>query len=226
MRERVVEIRSLERHATLSNERITILRCVTFDLKRGECLILKGVSGSGKTSLLHLIAGLDKPNSGSILIDGEPILKMPDEQLSTFRGLHIAMIFQNFYLIEHLNVKQNISVPLIPTTMSRHDMSQRILECMKLVNIEHKASVPVEKLSGGERQRVAIARAMVSDPDIILCDEPTANLDGGNSKIFIEILETLHQRHKSIIVATHDPLFDSLPFVDRVLTIEDGSIVE
>ncbi len=204
---------------------VTILDRLSLRISQGSCVVIEGISGSGKTTLLHLIAGLDKPDSGRILIGGVPVIKLPDRQLSAFRRSHIAMIFQHFELLEHLSTADNVGVPLITAAMPKKEMKARIRHCMELANIAHKAATPVSKLSGGERQRVAIARALACDPGIILCDEPTANLDRENRLRFIERIGQLHAMGKTILIATHDPLFRSLPFEHRVVRMENGAIL-
>ncbi len=203
-----------------------ILKDITLNIQKGECIILKGVSGSGKTTLLSLIAGLDKPSSGKILIDGEPISKLPDLFASELRAKHIGMIFQHFNLFEHLSVEENVTIPLIPSGLNMKEIHQKVQDALKLANITHKAKTEAGRLSGGEKQRTAIARAVVANPDIILCDEPTANLDRDNSLIFIDMLQTLHALGKTIVVATHDPLFETLPFKNTVIPMADGKILQ
>ena len=222
----IIIIEDLNKFFQSGDERVAVLKDINLAIKSGECIILKGVSGSGKTTLLSIVAGMDKPSSGKVLVEGESISKLPDLHISRFRAEKIGMIFQHFNLFEHLTVEENVMVPLIPAKMKMKDIASRVASSMKLANIFHKAESPAGRLSGGEKQRVAIARALASDPDIILCDEPTANLDRENSLKFIDILGELHRMGKTIVVATHDPLFDLLPFKSRVLPMEDGSLVD
>ncbi len=203
-----------------------VLRDITLSIAQGETVILKGVSGSGKTTLLSLIAGLDKPTSGSLLIEGEPIHKLPDLFASKLRATKIGMVFQHFNLMEHLSVAENVMIPLIPHGMKIQKIQKRVDQALKIANIDHKHNTEASRLSGGEKQRTAIARALVSEPEIILCDEPTANLDKANSLKFIEILQQLHQAGKTIVVATHDPLFEQLNFPHRVIPMVDGAMVD
>jgi len=202
-----------------------VLNDINLTIAKGETVILKGVSGSGKTTLLSLIAGLDKPTSGVLLIDNEPIHKLPDAFASKLRAEKIGMVFQHFNLIDHLSVAENVMVPLIPHGLAMKTINQKVEGALKLANIDHKAKVESGRLSGGEKQRTAIARALVGEPDIILCDEPTANLDRENSLKFIAILKRLHEEGKTIVVATHDPLFEGLEFTHRVVPMVDGKIV-
>lgn len=223
---KIIVIEELNRHFESGESLTQVLRDINLQIDKGECVILKGVSGSGKTTLLSIIAGMDRPSSGKVLVEGEPISKLPDLHISHFRARKIGMIFQHFNLFEHLTAFENVMIPLIPAGIKMEELRQKVEASLKLANIFHKAEVPAGRLSGGEKQRVAIARALASDPDIILCDEPTANLDRDNSLKFIDILAELHSMGKTIIVATHDPLFDTLPFESRVVPMEDGSLLE
>jgi putative ABC transport system ATP-binding protein len=222
----IVEIRGLNRHFQAGEEKFHALKNIDLSVERGECAILRGISGSGKTTLLSIIAGLDHPSSGEVIVEGERIAKLPDRHLSRFRGRHIGMIFQHYNLMEHLRVRDNVSVPLIPMGLTMEEIERRVSRAMELANIAHKADQHAGYLSGGEKQRVAIARALAADPEIILCDEPTANLDRANARRFLEILAKLHDLGKTILIATHDPIFDELPFEARVVEMENGTIVD
>lgn len=202
-----------------------ILKDINLSIEKGESIILQGVSGSGKTTLLGIIAGLEKPSSGKVVVEGEFISKLPDRHLSSFRGRHIGMIFQHYNLIEHFTVEDNVTVPLVPMELSFDEVLEMVNSAMESANISHKAKTIASYLSGGEKQRVAIARAIAPNPEIILCDEPTANLDRANSEKFLDILQTLHNMGKTIVVATHDPIFESLEFEHRVVRMSDGEIV-
>jgi putative ABC transport system ATP-binding protein len=196
------------------------LRDINLTIEQGEIIILKGVSGSGKSTLLSHIGSLSHPSSGEIVIDGENIVKLPDMHASKFRSKKIGFIFQSFNLIDELSVYDNLLAPL---AISSKDID--IDKVLKNVNIFHKKNETVLNLSGGEKQRVAIARALVNDPTIILADEPTANLDKQNSLSFIEMLKQFKSMNKTVIVATHDTLFDNLDFVDRYISIQDGELL-
>ena len=202
------------------------LKDINIEIKTSSCVILKGVSGSGKSTLLSIIGTLLKPTSGDIKIDDESIAKLPDLHASNFRAKKLGFIFQSYNLFNELNVKDNISIPLIPLGYSQKQIDDMSKTALTLANIQHKKDELVYNLSGGEKQRCAIARALVNNPDIILCDEPTANLDHDNSMKFIESLREFKKLNKTIIVATHDPIFEELDFVDEIINIKNGMICE
>ncbi len=222
---KIIQIYGLNRHFDNGEERFHALRDIDLEVEKGECVILHGVSGSGKTTLLSIVAGLDQPSSGEVLVEGEAIAKLPDRHLSRFRGRHIGMIFQHYNLLEEFSVRDNVSVPLIPLGLKMDEVERRCDAAMQLANISHKARQSAGRLSGGEKQRAAIARALAADPEIVLCDEPTANLDRANARRFLEILGQLHDLGKTILIATHDPIFEELDFPVRVVEMEDGRIV-
>ncbi|WP_323588622.1 ABC transporter ATP-binding protein [Aliarcobacter butzleri] len=209
-----------------TNKEFYALKDINLNIKKSSCVVLKGVSGSGKSTLLSLIATLQKPSSGEIVVENESIAKLPDFHASNFRARKIGFIFQSFNLFNELSVKDNISLPLIPLGFSQKQIDEKVISTLKLANILYKKDELVSNLSGGEKQRCAIARALVNDCEIILCDEPTANLDYENSKNFIEILKELKELKKTIIIATHDPIFDNLDFVDSEILIKNGQICE
>ena len=201
------------------------LKNINLDVNNGELVILKGVSGSGKSTLLSLIALLQKPTSGEILIDGTNIAKLPDAFCSEFRHKRLGLVFQNFNLIEGLSVYENLLAPFALTNFKPNVREEMIKRALELANIAHKRDENVSNLSGGERQRCAVARALSMDADIILADEPTANLDRQNARAFLGLLESFKALKKSVIVATHDSIFDELSATDRVVSLQNGEIV-
>ncbi len=203
---------------------IVALDDIDLSFNEGELVILKGVSGSGKSTILSLIAGLLKPTSGDVLVDNKHISKLPDHFCSQYRRDNIGFIFQKYNLIPTLSVKDNILLPLVPLNLDEDDLYAKLEAVTQMFSIEHKKEITVKNLSGGEQQRTAIARANVNNPKIILADEPTANLDEKLSKEFIQILKELKSLNKTIIVATHDPLFFDLDFVDRIVEIHNGKL--
>ena len=201
------------------------LKNINLDVNNGELVILKGVSGSGKSTLLSLIALLQKPTNGEILIDGTNIAKLPDAFCSEFRHKRLGLVFQNFNLIEGLSVYENLLAPFALTNFKANVREEMIKKALELANISHKRDENVSNLSGGERQRCAVARALSMDADIILADEPTANLDRQNARAFLGLLESFKALKKSVIVATHDSIFDELSATDRVVSLQNGEIV-
>jgi putative ABC transport system ATP-binding protein len=208
-----------------SSKEFQALKEIDFSLKKGEFCILKGVSGSGKSTLLSLIGALLKPTSGEIRVFDKPISKMPDFHTSKFRREYIGFIFQHFNLFNELSVLENVQSALVPTKTPANLMSSRAVEVLKLVKLEHKKDGFTRDLSGGEKQRCAIARALINKPKLILADEPTANLDLENSKNIINILKTLNKSGESIIVATHDEIFEDMVENATIVNISEGRIV-
>ncbi|ORI07604.1 ABC transporter ATP-binding protein [Campylobacter concisus] len=201
------------------------LKNINLDINDGELVILKGISGSGKSTLLSLIALLQKPTSGEILIDGTNIAKLPDAFCSELRHKRLGLVFQNFNLIDGLSVYENLLAPFALTNFKANVRDEMIKKALSLANISHKKDENVSNLSGGERQRCAVARALSMDANIILADEPTANLDRQNARAFLGLLESFKTLKKSVIVATHDSIFDELSATDRVVSLQNGEIV-
>ena len=197
---------------------------ISLAFKEGEFVVLKGVSGSGKSTILALIAGLLKPTSGEVIVDSKYISKLPDHFCSAYRRDNIGFIFQRYNLIPTLSVADNIALPLIPLNLDENELNSKLEHVLNIFNISHKRESLVKNLSGGEQQRTAIARANVNDPKIILADEPTANLDEKLSLEFIQNIKKLKSLNKTIILATHDPLFFNLDFVDRIVEVHNGKV--
>ncbi|MEA2073230.1 MAG: ABC transporter ATP-binding protein [Campylobacterota bacterium] len=204
---------------------VVALNEVSLEFKEGELIVLKGVSGSGKSSILSLIAGLSKPTSGEVIVDGKKISKMADHFVSVYRRENIGFVFQKYNLISTLTVRENILLPLVPLNLPRVEQEKRVENVLSIFDISEKKNILVKNLSGGQQQRTAIARANINDPKIILADEPTANLDEKLSLEFIEMLQELKSKKRTIVVATHDPLFFELEFVDRVIELKDGELL-
>ena len=200
----------------------TALKNIYLTINSGELVVLKGASGSGKSTLLSLIAALSKPTIGEMIVDEKRVSKMPDNFTAMFRRENIGFIFQKYNLISTLSAYQNIIVPTIPSNPDEKELDKRVNELLEMFNIQSKKESLVKNLSGGEQQRVAIARALINDPKIIIADEPTANLDAKLSLDFIDILKELKNQNRTIIVATHDPLFFKLDFCDKLVEMKDG----
>jgi putative ABC transport system ATP-binding protein len=221
----MIELKNITKIYNMNqNDKVVALDNINLDFKEGELVVLKGASGSGKSTILSLIAALSKPTTGEVIVDKKRISKLPDNFAAIYRRENIGFVFQKYNLIPNLSVKENIIQPLIPTNPQADELNVKLDSVMKKFNIEHKKDLIVRNLSGGEQQRVAIARAHINNPKIIIADEPTANLDEKLSLDFINILKELKESNKTIIVATHDPLFFDLPFVDKIIEIYNGKI--
>jgi putative ABC transport system ATP-binding protein len=212
-------------YSTNKNDISVALEKVNLKINEGEVVVLRGSSGSGKSTILSLIAALLKPTSGELIVDKKHISKLSDTFASEFRREHIGFVFQKYNLVADLSVKENILLPLIPLNLPSQEMQKKLDIVVNKFHIEHKVNELVKNLSGGEQQRVAIARANINNPKIILADEPTANLDEELSVHLIKILQELKDEGKTIVVATHDPLFFDLDFVDQEIKIHKGQIL-
>jgi putative ABC transport system ATP-binding protein len=222
----MIELKNIIKTYSINkNDKVTALNNINLSFKEGELIVLKGASGSGKSTILSLIAALSKPTSGEVIVDNKRISKLPDQFASLYRRENIGFIFQKYNLIPTLSVEQNILLPLVPSNPNENEVQEKLNIAMQRFNIAHKKDAIVRNLSGGEQQRVAIARAHINDPKIIIADEPTANLDEKLSLHFIDILKELKSSNKTIVVATHDPLFFDLDFVDRTIEVYNGNIV-
>lgn len=197
---------------------------INLSIAQNECIALKGVSGSGKSTLLSILGAMSKPSHGAILVEGQNIVKLPDNKVSDFRLHTIGFIFQSYNLIDDLSVVENLMAPLVCLPLSKEERIHKIMRAKELANILNKDDTLARDLSGGEKQRCAIARALINDPSIIIADEPTANLDKNNSLYLIETLKKLKALGKTIIIATHDAIFEETDLVDRLIKIEYGRI--
>jgi len=186
--------------------RIPVLEGIDLTVAEGEFLALQGPSGSGKTTLLNLIAGIDRPTAGSIVVAGTDIAKLSDSALARWRGRHIGFIFQFYHLLPVLTAFQNVELPLTLTRLSRRERREHVRTALSIVGLEDRLSHFPRQLSGGQEQRVAIARAIVTDPTLILADEPTGDLDARSAEEVLTLLERLNTEFsKTIIMVTHDP---------------------
>jgi putative ABC transport system ATP-binding protein len=222
----MIEFKNINKSYRLGkNNKVTALKNINLEFKEGSVVVLKGASGSGKSSILSLISAISKPTSGEVIVDKKQISKLSDKFASEYRLNNIGIVFQKYNLIDDISVEQNVILPLIPKNIQVKQLEQKLDEVLKMFEInKHKHSV-VKNLSGGEQQRVAIARAYINEPKIIIADEPTANLDEKLSLDFIKIIKDLKAKNKTIIIATHDPLFFNLDFVDEYIELRDGQVV-
>ncbi|MBK7978572.1 MAG: ABC transporter ATP-binding protein [Ignavibacteriae bacterium] len=205
-------------------DEIHALKKINFNVNENEFILLRGASGSGKSTILSIVGGLIKPTDGEVIVDGKSIAKLPDKFSSLLRREKIGFIFQKFNLISDLSVYDNIIIPLIPGKLSRSEIESKVDKLLSDFSLNNKKNILIKKLSNGEQQRVAIARALINNPKIILTDEPTANLDEKLSNDFIEIIKKLKSNGITILLASHDPLFNSLEFLDNIIDIHLGEI--
>ncbi len=202
------------------------LNGIDLTIAAGQVTVLFGPSGSGKTTLLTVLGCLARPTSGRVRLNGRDISGLPERFLTGIRRRTFGFIFQQFNLIKGLTALENIMLPAYPLGTDWRALQQRAGGLLDALRLSHRRSSRVEWLSGGEQQRVAIARALINDPEIIIADEPTANLDTALSREFLDILETLLGHGRTILLTSHDPLVVESPIVRRVVTLRDGRIVE
>jgi len=225
MKETVIETRHLNRFFGEGETLVKALNDVSLTIQKGEFTALVGPSGSGKSTLLHLMGGLDEPTDGEILLDNTNISQMSETQLSQFRRDHIGFIFQAYNLIPVLSVEENIEYIMLLQGISSHERKKRTQDILEKVGLEGKQNRLPSQLSGGQQQRVAVARAMVSQPRIILADEPTANLDSQTGSDLIALMRQLNQEQgMTFVFSTHDTKI--MEQADRLVHLEDGAIVE
>ncbi len=202
---------------------VRVLKDIALKVERGEFVAIMGSSGSGKSTLMYILGCLDTPTSGTYHLEGMDVSGLDDDALSAIRNSKIGFIFQSFYLIPYLDVLENVLVPTLYNP-SPGDARGRALGLLDEVGLGERIGFSPGELSGGQKQRVAIVRALINDPDIILADEPTGQLDSSSSRQVMEILERLNRRGKTVIVVTHDP--DTAGYARRRIMIEDGRIIQ
>ena len=207
-------------------DEMTALHGVSFSIGQGAVAVFKGPSGSGKTTLLGLVGCMGRPTEGKIIVDGKDVVKLPERFLTEIRRKKFGFVFQQFHLIKELTVLENILLPLYPTDVSIKEMKRRAGRVLEKLQIVQKSRQKVKLLSGGEQQRVAIARALINDPMIIIADEPTAHLDAELASEFMNILSSLHDGGKTIIIATHDPFIHEHPLVSMTISLRGGRLEE
>jgi putative ABC transport system ATP-binding protein len=200
------------------------LKDVDIEIHKGEFVALMGPSGSGKSTLLHLVAAMDRPSGGEIAVLGENLRQLTDRQIAKWRNVHIGFIFQSFNLIPVLTAEENVELPLKLTNLSTKEQKEHARTALKLVGLGDRTGHLPKQLSGGQEQRVAIARAIVTDPDLILADEPTGNLDASSAQEVLTLLSRLNKEYgKTIIMVTHDP--HAAKFATKVRHLEKGRLL-
>ncbi|MCB9893067.1 MAG: ABC transporter ATP-binding protein [Planctomycetes bacterium] len=220
----LVEATRLWREYKLGGEIVEALRGIDLSIEPGEFVALLGRSGSGKSTLLNLLGGLDRPSRGSIRVSGTELAEMSKRELSLYRRTTVGFIFQSFNLVTSLRAWENVSLPLIFQGIGRFERKKRAHELLERVGLDKRAGHMPSEMSGGEQQRVAIARALVNDPKLMLCDEPTGNLDTATSDQIMQILAESHRGGTTLVMVTHDPELAE-KHTQRTLRMADGQFV-
>src|SRR5437899_6118412 len=220
----LVNVDGVEKVFHRGSEDIHVLAALHLKVPKGEFLALMGPSGSGKSTLLNLIGGLDRPTKGSVSIAGEQVNELSDRELAAWRARHIGFVFQLYNLLPVLTAERNVELPLLLTHLSKAERKQHVATALNVVGLSHRIKHYPRQLSGGEQQRVGIARAIVTDPTLLLCDEPTGDLDRKAGDEILDLLQALNRQHgKTIIMVTHDP--HAATRARRVLHLEKGELV-
>ena len=223
--EPLVKIRDVHKYYTRGTERTDVLKGVTLEIPRGDFLALMGPSGSGKTTLLNMLGGIDAPTQGLIEVDGVSIGNLSGSALSRWRATHVGFVFQLYNLLPALTAARNVELPLLLTKLSRSERRARASLALKVVGLADRASHYPRQLSGGQEQRVGIARAIVTDPTLLLCDEPTGDLDRKAGDEILELLQAMNSDYgKTIVMVTHDPR--AAERAKRTLHLDKGVLVE
>jgi putative ABC transport system ATP-binding protein len=221
----LVEIRGVTKHYHRGGEVVEALHHVDLDIPRGDFVALMGPSGSGKTTLLNLIGGLDVPSSGTISVDGRRIDDLSGNALARWRAGNVGFVFQFYNLLPVLSAQRNVELPLLLTDLSAAERRERALIALTLVGLKDRASHRPRELSGGQEQRVAIARALVSDPLLLVCDEPTGDLDRATADEILSLLQMLNAEHgKTIVMVTHDP--KAADHARRTIHLDKGAMLD
>ena len=220
----IIELKNVWKIYKLGDTEVCATKNVNVAIKKGEHVAILGPSGSGKSTMMNLVGALDVPTKGSIFLDGKDIGKMSESQLAQLRGKTIGFVFQQFNLIPSLTATQNVELPMMFYGVAASERLKRAHALLQQVGLGHRIHHLPTKLSGGEQQRVAIARALANEPDVILADEPTGNLDSTTGKSIMLMLGELHAKGKTIIMVTHD--VDLVKHAQRVIELKDGQVVK
>ena len=225
MTQPLVEIRHVVKSYRRGDQSVPVLQDITLTINDGDFIALMGPSGSGKSTLLNLIAGIDKPDSGELLVEGQDITRLSEADLADWRAAHVGFIFQFYNLMPVLSAYENVELPLQLTSLSRAERRERVEMTLGMVGLADRMEHYPNELSGGQQQRVAIARAIVSDPVLIVADEPTGDLDRKSAEDILELLRTLNsQLGKTVIMVTHDP--HAVESARTVMHLEKGVLVD
>ena len=223
MSDSLVSVNAVNKIYQRGGEKLVVLDDLNLEVPKGDFLALMGPSGSGKTTLLNLIGGLDTPTSGSVEVDNARLDTLNSKALSRWRASHVGFIFQFYNLLPVLTAFRNVELPLLLTKLSSSQRKEHVETALNIVSLVDRASHKPNELSGGQQQRVAIARALVSDPDMLICDEPTGDLDRETSTEILSLLQVLNRDHgKTILMVTHDPA--AAEFAKRILHLDKGKL--
>jgi putative ABC transport system ATP-binding protein len=221
----VVSFNNVSKHYTRGKQNVAVLEHFDLQIGQGEFVAIMGPSGSGKTTLLNLIGGLDRPSSGQVSVAGERLDQLSGSGLSKWRARHVGFIFQFYNLLPTLSGERNVELPLLLTSFSRAERRRKVAAALQLVGLADRAKHKPGELSGGQQQRIAIARALVADPTILICDEPTGDLDRHTAEEILGLLQTLNRQYgKTIIMVTHDPKAAS--YASRQLQVDKGQLLD
>ncbi len=220
----MIQLKNAQKVYPLGEVDVPALRGIDLTIKPGEFVAIMGPSGSGKSTLLHLLGCLDLPSDGLVQLDGQDVTKLDEDTLAQIRGKKIGFVFQTFNLIPTLTALENVELPLFFQGVPRQERRARAVELLQRVGLGERVHHKPAQLSGGERQRVAIARALANNPEIILADEPTGNLDSESGQAILDLLAQLHREGRTIILVTHNP--EAAAYAQRILRIRDGRLVE
>ena len=220
----LIELRDINKFYPVGKEKLHVLKELNLTIHQGEFILIMGKSGSGKTTLMNIIGFLDRLTDGSYHFSGTDVSKLSENKKSAFRNEYLGFIFQQFFLINSLNVRQNVQLPCVYGKKSRAEKKAIAEKYLKIVGLETKAKSKVTELSGGQQQRVAIARSLVNDPLLIMADEPTGALDSETGTEIMELLKELNEQGKTIVMVTHDE--DMKKYASRVIHMKDGRFLE
>ena len=217
-----IRLRDIKKIYKMGGQELAALNGINLDIKRGEFAALMGPSGSGKSTLMNILGCLDRPTVGSYELEGNEVAHLSDDELAMMRNKHIGFVFQNFNLLSRISSLENVALPLVYAGVGASERRKRAKQVLEAVGLGDRAEHMPNELSGGQRQRVAIARALVNNPEIIMADEPTGNLDTKSTKEIMEIFQEMHGRGKTIILVTHEP--EIAVCANRQLLVRDGVI--
>ena len=220
----LLEVRNVKKIYTtrFSSNKVQALSDVNFNVEKGEYVAIMGESGSGKTTLLNILAALDQPTNGIVRLNGKDITKIKDKQISSFRREHLGFVFQDFNLLNNFSNKDNILLPLVLAKMKYNDMIHLLIPVARKLGIEELLDKYPYEISGGQKQRVAVARAIITNPELILADEPTGALDSKSTEELLSVFNTLNENHQTIVMVTHST--KAAAHAKRVLLIKDGQV--